>query len=404
MNNSHFPKLRAIDTKPFIKSGQLFIALRDPLRLTDKTILLPQSLSPILTLCDGTRDAGGIRASLAVRYGLSIPVEEIEQLLTGLDEMLLLDNKRYAESREHARIEYLQAPFRQPALAGLSYPEDTDELRNLMQGYVDAVECGPLLKEGRGLVSPHIDYDRGWQVYAQTWGRAAEIVRGADLAIVFGTDHFGEGNQLTLTRQNYATPFGVLPTAREVVDDLVKIVGEEAAFAGELYHRSEHSIELAVTWLHFIREGNPCELVPIICNTFGGFFRDEAEPENDQTIDQLIQTIKSVTAERPAIVVAAGDLSHVGPAFGGHPLDLLGRGRLQAADEELMERMCAGDAHGFYQAINQTENTNNVCGAVPIYLTMRLLSPVQGEQVAYNRCPADEHGTSFVSICGMIFK
>jgi hypothetical protein len=43
--------------------------LRDPLRLTDNTILIPQSLAPILALCDGTRDAGGIRASLAVRYG-----------------------------------------------------------------------------------------------------------------------------------------------------------------------------------------------------------------------------------------------------------------------------------------------------------------------------------------------
>jgi hypothetical protein len=45
-----------------------------------------------------------------------------------------------------------------------------------------------------------------------------------------------------------------------------------------------------------------------------------------------------------------------------------------------------------------------VCGAIPIYLTMRLLSPVQGERVAYDLCPADEQGTSLVSICGVVFK
>jgi len=61
------------------------------------------------------------------------------------------------------------------------------------------------------LVSPHIDYARGGPVYAHVW-------------------------KLTLTRQHYATPFGVLPTAREVVETLAGAMGAETAFAGELYH------------------------------------------------------------------------------------------------------------------------------------------------------------------------
>jgi MEMO1 family protein len=48
----------------------------------------------------------------------------------------------------------------------------------------------------------------------------AETVQQADLAIVFGTDHFSEGFPFSLTRQNYATPYGVLPTAVEIVDRL----------------------------------------------------------------------------------------------------------------------------------------------------------------------------------------
>lgn len=374
------------------------------MRLTDKTILIPQSIAPILALCDGTRDARGLSASLAIRHGLSVSVEEIEQLIAALDEALLLDNARFAEVLEQARLEYLGAPFRQPTLAGGSYPEDPDELKNYLANYMDAVDSGTPFIDGRGLVSPHIDYERGGQVYAQVWGRAAEFVRTADLAIVFGTDHFSEDNRLTLTRQNYATPFGILPTAREFVDALAMILGEEAAFAGELLHRGEHSIELAVTWLHFIRDGQPCELVPITCNTFSFFFKDDKDPKNDPIIDQLIQAVKSSTADRQVIVIAAGDLSHVGPVFGGYPLDILGRARLQAADDELLELMCNGDEQGFIEAIKRVEDANNVCGAIPIYLTMRVLSPVQGERVAYDLCPADEQGTSMVSICGIIFK
>jgi hypothetical protein len=103
------------------------------------------------------------------------------------------------------------------------------------------------------------------------------------------------------------------------------------------------------------------------------------------------------------MVIAAGDLSHVGPAFGGSPLDLIGRARLGAADDELIHLICAGDTEGFFAAIQRVEDRNNVCGAAPIYLTMRMLSPVKGECVAYDRCPADLEGASMVSICGLTF-
>ena len=402
--SSGFPKLRTVDSRPVLKDGRLFIALRDPLRLTDKTILIPQSIAPILALCDGTRDARGLNASLAVRLGLNIPIDEIKQLLTTLDEAFLLDNDRSAEALIQARHEFVEAPYREPSLAGHSYPADPDELKSFLQGYLDAVEVKPISGKGRGLVSPHIDYARGGSVYAQVWGGATEFVKSADLAVIFGTDHFGEEDRLTLTRQNYATPFGVLPTACGVVEALAKTVGEEESFSGELRHRGEHSIELAATWLHHIRGGQPCELVPILCSTFECFFGSDQNPEDDPTIDKLLGALRSATTGHQIIAIAAGDLSHVGPAFGGRPLDLVGRARLQSADEELMELMCAGNAQGFFEAIRSVEDANNVCGAVPIYLTIRLLGAVKGELIAYDRCPADEQGTSLVSICGVVFK
>ncbi len=102
--------------------------------------------------------------------------------------------------------------------------------------------------------------------------------------------------------------------------------------------------------------------------------------------------------------MAAGDLSHIGPAFGGQPVGLVERARLQAADQELVERICAGDGEAFYSAIKRDGDCRNVCGLPPIYLALRLLSPVRGEAVAYDRCAADERGTSLVSVCGVIFS
>jgi AmmeMemoRadiSam system protein B len=402
---TRLPKLRAVDIRPVIQAGRASLLLRDPLQLSDKMIVIPQGLAPLLALCDGTRDSSALWASLGVRFGVRIAPGVLEQLLDVFDEALLLDNERFVQAREQALAGYCQAPFRPPACAGQLYPADADELRRTLRGYLDAVDDGgPGFDGGRGLVSPHIDYARGGPVYARVWKRAAEMVREAELAVLLGTDHFGGDGGPTLTRQHYSTPFGVLPTAREIVDALADAMGAEAAFAGELYHRGEHSIELAAVWLHTMREGRPCELVPILCGSFGRFVQGEADPEHDPAMAALVDTLRRTTADRRAVVVAAADLSHVGPAFGGRPLGLVERARLQRADDELIERICAGDAQGFFAAIRRDGDRRNVCGLPPIYLALRVLSPVEGERVAYDRCPADVNGTSWVSVCGVVWR
>ncbi|MBC7249664.1 MAG: AmmeMemoRadiSam system protein B [Anaerolineae bacterium] len=403
MTENQYPKLRAIDVRPVVLDGRPVILLRDPLQLTDKTVIISQELAPVLALCDGTRDLNALLASLTIRYGLRVGPGVLSQLMCTLDEALLLENERFARARQQILVEYRQAPSRPPISAGQSYPTDAEELKRLLRGYLEAVEsASPGSSTVRGLISPHIDYERGGPVYAAVWKQAGDSVRRADLVVLLGTDHYGDG-LVTLTRQHYSTPFGVLPTAQDVVDTLAEAIGEDEAFAGELYHRCEHSIELAAVWLHYLREGQPCELVPILCGSFNQFVQGEANPQHHPIINKLVEALRQATAQRQVLVVAAADLSHVGPAFGGAPQDLWERARLQAADDELLAQVCAGDAEGFFAAIKRDGNQRNVCGLPPIYLALRLLSPVQGELIAYDRCPADQQGTSFVSVCGVVF-
>jgi AmmeMemoRadiSam system protein B len=403
MTDEQFPKLRAIDPRPITHGGQPSILLRDPLQLTDKAIIIPRQLAPFLMLCDGTRDIEGLVASLAIRYGLRAAPSALEKLVTALDEALLLDNGRFVQAREQKLAEYRQAPSRAPASAGRSYPADASALRHMLDGYLETTDEQPTeLTNIRGLISPHIDYERGGPVYAAVWKHTTDAVKAADLAVILGTDHYGD-NLVTLTRQNYGTPFGVLPTAQGIVDTLAEAVGPDEAFADELFHRVEHSIELAAIWLHHTRGNQPCEVVPILCGSFGRFVRGEAELANDPTIAALVNALKQATAGRRSLVIAAADLAHVGPAFGGAPQGLMERAHLQATDDALIERICSGDAEGFFEAIKQEGDRYNVCGLPPIYIALRLLGQVQGERVAYDRCPADENSTSLVSICGVAF-
>lgn len=398
-----FPKLRALDIRPVIHEGRASVLLRDPLCLTDRTLVLPQELLPLLSLCDGTRDLSALGAALTLRFGLRLTPDALEGLLKALDGALLLENERSAQAQREALVAFRQTPFRQPVLAGQSYPDDAEALRDLLQRYIEAAgDVGPSPEAARGLVSPHIDYARGGSVYGAVWKRAMRTVQAAELAVILGTNHYGEGGRLTLTRQHYATPFGLLPTAQEVVDELTAAIGEETAFADELHHRGEHSIELAAVWLHFIRQGQPCALLPVLCGSFERFVRSEEEPKDDPLVGVFVDGLRRVIAEHRTVVVAAGDLSHVGPAFGGPPQSLVEHARLGAADEALIGRICAGDAEGFFAAVRREGDRFNVCGLPPIYLALRLLAPVRGEAVAYQRCPADVQATSLVSICGVV--
>lgn len=401
-NSAPLPKLRNLEATPVIQAGERFILLNDPLRLSEKQIIIPQELAAILQLCDGTRDARGISASLAVRYGQNVPESEIERLFTALDEALLLDNDAAAEAFDELQEEYRSAPYRVPALAGATYPSDESALKAQLDGYLDGIDDQKPI-QARGLVSPHIDYERGGPVYAQVWSRVRDAAKEAELAIIYGTDHYGAGNPFTLTRQNYATPYGVLPTAKDIVDDLAEATFREAAFGHELNHRTEHSIELAAIWLHHIREGESLELVPVLCGSLDRFFDAGEDPGSDVVTDRFFEVLLPVIEGKKTLIIAAGDLSHVGPAFGGQPLDLLGKARVKSADDELIALMCEGDYGGFFEAIRAVNDRNNVCGLAPIYLAMRSLTPVKGENVAYDRCPADQQGTSIVSICGVVF-
>lgn len=399
-------KLRPLDIRPYQHDGQHFFLLRDPLQISDTMLLVPQPLAPVLLLCDGNWDVHAIHGILRLHYGIEFQDGLLEGMLNALDEAFFFENERFYAEQARLLAEYRNAPHRPPMLAGASYPADPNDLRRYLDSYLDeADDILPASAEARGLLSPHIDYHRGGGVYAKVWKRAAEMARAADLVVLIGTDHYSDTpGSLTLTRQNYATPYGVLPTAREVVDALAEVIGEEAAFAGELRHRAEHSLELVTVWLHHLRGGRPVPLVPLLTGSFSKYIESSVSPYSDERLKAVVNTLLRVTAGRRVLYVASGDLSHVGPAFNGEPLHAASRAQLKSADDEVIGRMCAGDAEGFYASIQRTGDANNVCGLSPVYLMLKALGATEGECVAYQACPADERNTSVVTITGMIFE
>ncbi|MFQ5398188.1 MAG: AmmeMemoRadiSam system protein B [Anaerolineae bacterium] len=406
---SEKPILRPLDFQPVIHEGQQMWLLRDPLQLTPIQLIVPQALAQLLVFCDGTRTPEEIHEAFCQRVGVTVDFQVVADALAQLDEACLLDNARSTAVKQTLLKEYRTLPHRLPALAGLSYPAEAEKVAYTFSSYADGDDLnGWRPWHGRGIISPHIDYQRGGPVYARVWRRAEVAVLEADLVLIFGTDHNGSPGSVTLTRQPYATPFGTLPADRELVEQLAEAIGPEAAFAEELHHRTEHSVELSAVWLHHVyhRAGaTPRPMVPILCGSFHHFVMNGAHPANDDRLAALVETLRQVTEGKRVLAVASVDLAHVGPNFGDNfPMDEARREQLAQADQRLIRAILKGDVADFYDQIAAVQDRHRICGFSSIYLMLRFLGETEGMEVAYDHCPADPQDTSLVSICGLLLE
>lgn len=384
--------MRPIDAQEVLDRGKRAYRLVDRMALSDQTLSVPMPLALALNFVRPEHDAAVIAQRVSEQYSVKLTTSEIQALLDALDRVFLLDNARAAQAAAAALARYRALPQRVPICAGGSYPAKPAALARALDGWLAQAEVLPDAPAARGIFSPHIDYARGGKIYASAWHAARLAAQQAECVIVFATDHYFGHQPVTLTRQHYASPLGRLPTDVAVIDALGETLGA-GAFEGELFHTVEHSIELPLVWLQHMRGAlPPPRLIPILVGGSG------------RVPTQMLAVLRASMREARTLILASGDLAHVGPAFAGEPLDDAGKAALRETDAGLLALARTGDGAGWHRAIRATRNANNVCGHWPVQLALALLHPAHAESAVYAQCPADDADTSVVSICGMVWE
>ncbi len=318
---------------------------------------------------------------------------------------LLLEGEATASATAEALATYHAAPFRPPAFAGSVYPSALPDLIAHLMAF-DMAAGAEVLPPDRvcGVLTPHIDFARGSRIYAQAWRQARDAVRDAEQVILLGTDHCGSRGSLTLTSQHYATPWGTFDDDPVVRDAVAAAFGEEAAYADELHHRTEHSAELAAVWLHHVRNGKSVLLTPVLCGPPGPAldYSTDGPPGANSPTSRALGVLRSAVAEG-AFVVVAGDLAHVGPAF-GDPQAFEARELEQVREADMaLVAACGGGAGAMLAASARAHDRYRVCGLGPLAVALAIMPPVALELVDYAQCPADAGDSSFVSVAGGCF-
>ena len=412
------PRLRPVEAFPVQQDGKTSVYLKDPLNFAT-----PLGISPagyfVLAHFDGQHSFTDIQEAYGRQFGALLMSDELKSFVDMLDQYYYLDSERFRDYKNAVVLEFRNLTTRAPAHVGGVYKADPEELKTQLAGFFTAPN-GPGVPDGqvaastpRAIVAPHIDFHRGGPAYAWAYKALAES-DGADLYILLGTSHYSGQTPYILTLKDFETPLGLVETDRDFVQRLQARCAEDC-FTDEYLHRGEHSLEFQVVFLKYIaqrraaltgRPEKPFKIVPILVSSFHSAVARQTFPEKDSAVGTFLRALRDLAENesRRVCFVAGVDLAHVGRQFGDRePITDDFLKWVESEDQELVNRLAALDAPGFFHAIAKDQDKRRICGFSPLYSLIHLLDGAKGNHLKYCQAFTPETGSA-VTFTSMTFE
>ena len=180
--------------------------------------------------------------------------------------------------------------IRQPAVAGLFYPDDAQTLRRMVEGFL--AEAPPGGELPKAIIVPHAGYIYSGPVAASVYARLAAGRSVIKRVVLLGPSHQVPFHGLAVSHAaSFRTPLGDIPLDQAAIDALTKlpqVVALEAAHAGE------HSLEVQLPFLQLLLD--EFTLVPLVV----GDVRGEA----------VAEVLAQLWGGPETLIVISSDLSH----------------------------------------------------------------------------------------------
>ncbi len=243
---------------------------------------------------------------------------------------------------------------RQPAVAGQFYPGEQQKLQSVLSQLIPEY---PAPKRVTGVISPHAGYVYSGAIAGQLFSRC--IIPGT--VLIIGPNHHGAGAAAALYPDGeWLTPLGASPINSRLNSLLLQhtpyLQADTAA------HRSEHSLEVQLPFLQYLR---PDITFSALC-----IGRGEYAPLRD-----IGHGIAAAIREygEDVLIVASSDMTHYEAAVAA---------RLK--DQLALDRAVALDGKGLLEVCRSRGIT--MCGVVPATVMIEAalkLGATQAALVAY---------------------
>ncbi|MEW5807801.1 MAG: AmmeMemoRadiSam system protein B [Acidobacteriota bacterium] len=243
---------------------------------------------------------------------------------------------------------------RKAAYQGSWYPDSSEELGKMIQGYYESAKLPELEGQVLSLISPHA----GYRYSGKCAAHAYKAIAGKDYDRVFllgFSHHYPIQSAAVSAFDSYETPLGRVNVDRRVCDKLL----EKKIFSMNMIaEEQEHSIEIQLPFLQTSLKD--FSIIPILVG--------DLESEEDY---RLVAAALKEFIDKRTLVVASSDLTHYGKNYGYLPFRENVKENLKTLDSGAILRMTNLDFKGFQEYLRRTGDT--ICGKKPISLLLTLL-------------------------------
>jgi MEMO1 family protein len=183
---------------------------------------------------------------------------------------------------------------RSPAVAGMFYPKNPQELKDMIHQFVnrpDKVSLPGL----KAIIVPHAGYIYSGPIAGSAYAQIAKNVPEAHrkTIILIGPAHFGFTVASVGDYNCLITPLGDLKVNSKIVGELES---KGLGFDEEV-HRPEHSLEVQLPFIQAVSPGS--DIVPILCGSV--------------TPDALAEVLGPYFVRSDCFFIISSDLSHYSP-------------------------------------------------------------------------------------------
>ena len=180
--------------------------------------------------------------------------------------------------------------LRQPAVAGMFYPADPEQLRNDIDSYLanaDKDDSPP-----KALIAPHAGYIYSGPIAASAYASLKAVADKIKKVVLLGPAHRVPFAGLAApSSEGFITPLGVVPIDQQAIKNILalpQVVEMDAA------HAQEHSLEVHIPFLQMVLDD--FQLIPLVVG--------------DANQQQVSEVLDMLWGGEETLIVISSDLSH----------------------------------------------------------------------------------------------
>lgn len=380
------PLRRDIQQIPIHQNGNTFTYFYDSLGYTTPDFAIPSDSETILSLIDGNRSVDDI-----LKFSSNgVTKEQILGYVRFLDEHGVLESQHFKEQAELIETEYEKSGIHSCTTAGISYPANPPELKELLDTAFSENELSTPVSKAKALYAPHIDPRVGMSSYVKSFSAIRNLK--PKQVVILATSHYSglydpvyQESPFILSDKTFSMPNGDISSDKVTIDVIQKSL-QNPLRAGvtvqDRAHRIEHSIELHLLFLNYIWS-HEFEIIPVLVGGFDELFYS-SHSYREQQLDSFTTTLRNKFNNEDSFFMISGDLSHFGHKFGDQRPASAMFDEVKMNDKRFLDIGSKGDADKLLSLMKEEYDPYRICGFPPLLTYLKAFPESKGSILSHD--------------------